>query len=209
MLLFSGDKSSLDTLPSAFTVEHRGCFVYDKVSVIHPGGEMLIQTPDACLRSTTPDDPELLRLCQDEAVLRNLSETRRYPQPMPAEWVFRIEQEGQVIGEICLKSIRWLNRKAELSIFLEPSRQGQGTGRSATRAMIDFAFRTLNFHRLHAEVIEYNDPSRRLLEKAGFVLEGRLRQAKFSQGRYWDILVYGLLRDEIDLQNQNGKGTAT
>jgi len=166
---------------------------------------MLIQLKDFCLRSASPDDPELDRLAQDESVLRNLSETRRYPQPLPAQWVFRIEREGRAIGEVCLKSIRWINRKAELSIFLEPAQQGRGVGGEATRAMIEFAFRTLNFHRLQAEVIEFNAPSRRLLEKLGFRLEGRLREAKYCDGRYWDILVYGLLRPEAETGGKDGR----
>lgn len=51
-------------------------------------------------------------------------------------------------------------------------------------------------NRLTAEVYEYNEVSIKLLEKFGFKKEGRLKKAKFHNGRYYDIFIYGLLKNE-------------
>ena len=63
-----------------------------------------------------------------------------------------------------------------------------------------YLFFTLNFHRLEAEVIAGNDRAVSLVKKAGFVEEGRLREAKFIDGIYHDILRFGLLRPEYKPQ---------
>ena len=64
------------------------------------------------------------------------------------------------------------------------------------RALVAFAFRELNLHRVWLRVYEENTRARRSYEKVGFVVEGRLRQDRFHGGRYTDTLVMGLLREE-------------
>jgi len=159
---------------------------------------MLLKNGELCFRSTTTDDPELLKLIEEESILKNMAESRSYHKPMPAEMIFRIEHEGRVIGEVSLKAIRWFNRKAMISIFLEPTSQSKGYGKSAMLAIMKFAFRKVNLYRLEAEVLEYNEVSRKMMEKLGFVMEGKLREAKYDAGRYWDIYRYGLLRSEYE-----------
>ena len=157
---------------------------------------MILQEDDLKLVSTAAEDPELSQLLQDYSILKNLTETRSYPQPMPSAVVFRIEAGGRLIGEVSLKGIRWYNRKAQIGIALAPEHQGQGYGERALRAIIRYGFMRMNLQRLEAEVIEYNQPAQKLFEKLGFVLEGRLRQAKYCEGKYYDVLCFGLLRAE-------------
>ena len=47
-------------------------------------------------------------------------------------------------------------------------------------------------------MIDYNDKAKSLFEKVGFILEGRLRSAKYNDGKYYDVLRYGLLKHEYD-----------
>lgn len=63
---------------------------------------------------------------------------------------------------------------------------------------MELAFGTFNLYRLEAEVMEFNEPSIRLMESLGFKLEGRLREARYVDGKYWDILRYGILRREFE-----------
>jgi RimJ/RimL family protein N-acetyltransferase len=148
--------------------------------------------------STELDDPELKELSQEFSVLENLSETRLYPPKMPSSMVFRIEHEDKLIGEIGFRTIKWFNRKAEISILMSPENQGKGYGKKALLMLMRFAFKKMNLYRLEAEVIDYNDKAKSLFEKAGFVLEGRLREAKYNDGKYFDILRYGMLKPEYD-----------
>ncbi len=73
---------------------------------------------------------------------------------------------------------------------------GQGYGSEALGLLVRHAFETLILNRVWLEVFEYNTRGIRAYEKVGFRHEGRLRQATFREGRYWDVLVMGLLRAE-------------
>ncbi|MGC8864925.1 MAG: GNAT family N-acetyltransferase [Bacteroidales bacterium] len=111
---------------------------------------------------------------------------------------FNIERKGETMGEILLHNIKWLNRKAMLTVFIWPPFQGQGIGRTASEILLDFSFRVMNLVRIEAEVVQGNEASLRLIRSLGFVEEGRLRKAKYIEGQYYDIFVFGLLKEEWD-----------
>ena len=69
----------------------------------------------------------------------------------------------------------------------------QGLTLSAVRAVTDFSFRTLGLHRLEAACIPENDPSRRLLAKAGFAEEGFARAYLKINGVWRDHVLFGLV----------------
>jgi RimJ/RimL family protein N-acetyltransferase len=62
--------------------------------------------------------------------------------------------------------------------------------------LLRYAFDELNLYRLSASTVEYNTGAVRFFERAGFVVEVRRRQAIQRDGRRWDLLMLGLLRDE-------------
>lgn len=160
--------------------------------------KMIIQENKLKIVSTGSDDADLKELSQDFSVLENLSETRLYPPNMPLSMVFRIEHEDKLIGEIGFRTIKWFNRKAEITILIAPEHQNKGYGKQALLMLMRFAFKKMNLYRLEAEVIDYNEKAKSLFEKAGFVLEGRLRNAKYNDGNYYDVLRYGMLKHEYD-----------
>jgi len=159
---------------------------------------MILHCKELVLKTLSHDHPEILKITEDAAVSKFLTEKWLYPEPMPDSIIFGIEAGNEIIGEAALKNIRWYNRKAELSLFLKPEFQGKKIGTEVLKRMMKYAFNTLNFYRLEAEVIDYNEVSRKLVEKLNFTLEGRLRQAKYFEGKYYDILRYGILKPEFD-----------
>jgi RimJ/RimL family protein N-acetyltransferase len=64
---------------------------------------------------------------------------------------------------------------------------------AAAKAICDYAFGTFGLDRLQATVFGWNPASARVLEKIGFQLEGRHRQAVLKDGERTDLLIYGLL----------------
>jgi RimJ/RimL family protein N-acetyltransferase len=132
-------------------------------------------------------------------IVQNLTEKWTYPKNMPDSMTFNLMKEDITIGQAAFKSIRWFNRKAELSLFIHPDFQGRQYGTRILRAMIAHAFNHLNLHRLEAEVIRYNPAAIKLVEKLGFVNEGCLREARYFDGKYHDIFRYGLLKSDIRL----------
>jgi RimJ/RimL family protein N-acetyltransferase len=73
---------------------------------------------------------------------------------------------------------------------------GRGLGTEATELMLDHAFERLGLHRVGLTVFGFNERAIRAYEKAGFHIEGRLREAVRRDGRFWDEIAMGVLRDE-------------
>jgi RimJ/RimL family protein N-acetyltransferase len=85
-------------------------------------------------------------------------------------------------------------RSAELGYFVGRQHWGRGLATAAVRAVTDYAFAHFDLCRLYAVVYEPNLASARVVEKAGFVLEGRLRKAITKDGHTFDALLYALVR---------------
>jgi RimJ/RimL family protein N-acetyltransferase len=88
-------------------------------------------------------------------------------------------------------------RQAELGYMMLPQWHGQGFALEATRAVVDYAFKTCGFHKLKATVTQGNLASERLLKRAGFQLEGRLRDNFQLGGEWYDDMKYGLLASDL------------
>jgi RimJ/RimL family protein N-acetyltransferase len=107
------------------------------------------------------------------------------------------KSDDQLIGAAGLHEIDHRSRNAWFGITIgEKSAWGKGHGTEATRLILELAFERLNFNRVYLYVYEYNERARHVYEKVGFRVEGRLRQDMFVDGRYWDTIVMGILRDE-------------
>lgn len=73
---------------------------------------------------------------------------------------------------------------------------GKGYGTDAMRIMLRYAFNELNLRRVGLIVFEYNPRAIRSYEKAGFVPEGRVREVILRDGKRWDFMYMGILREE-------------
>jgi RimJ/RimL family protein N-acetyltransferase len=88
--------------------------------------------------------------------------------------------------------------RGEIGYWLARDYRGRGLMPRAIRVFADYAFRELQLHKLNATTYPFNPSSSRALEKAGFVLEGRLREHVRSRtsDEYFDALVYGLVSSD-------------
>ena len=91
-------------------------------------------------------------------------------------------------------------RTAELGYYLGPDHWGQGIGTWAVREAVQWAFARTDLLRIFAEPFAENHASCRVLEKAGFQLEGVLRQNAVKDGRVLDMKMYARCRGENDPQ---------
>lgn len=73
---------------------------------------------------------------------------------------------------------------------------GRGLGTETTSLMLGHAFERLGLHRVGLTVFEFNARAIRAYEKAGFRIEGRLREAVRRDGRFWDEVTMGVLEDD-------------
>lgn len=110
-----------------------------------------------------------------------------------------VTMEPVPIGILSIKSVIPTlahNRSAELGIEFKRDAQGQGYGSEALRWALKWAFHTANLHRVQLEAYEWNKAALHTYEKVGFTVEGKLRQAVWRDGRWWDEIVLGILVDE-------------
>ena len=97
--------------------------------------------------------------------------------------------------------VEWTNGNGQILIVIGSAEDRcKGYGTQAMKLLLRFAFAELNLFRVSADVPEYNEGAMALLKKFGFVEEVRRRQALERDGRRWDLLVFGLLRDEWQSQ---------
>jgi len=105
--------------------------------------------------------------------------------------------DGLPIGNCGLFSIDYVNGNAGIGITIgEKALWGQGYGTDAMDALLDFGFGQLRMERLWLEVYDFNSRARRSYDKSGFVLEGTERHAIYKQGRFHDVQLMSILRDE-------------
>lgn len=78
----------------------------------------------------------------------------------------------------------------------EPDAQDRGYGTEATELMLGHAFGGLGLHRVGLSVFAFNERAIHAYEKAGFRVEGRLREAIWRDGTYWDEVQMGILADD-------------
>ena len=107
------------------------------------------------------------------------------------------DETGRLIGIVRLKRGTPEDRRADFGIAIEQERWNKGYGTDATRTILRFAFREMNLHRVALGVLEYNARARRVYEKCGFREEGRLRAARYRDGRWCDEILMGILEDEF------------
>jgi RimJ/RimL family protein N-acetyltransferase len=122
-------------------------------------------------------------------------------QRHPDEQVMGIEvQEDDgwtLIGNCSFMALDRRVRSAEVGIAIgEKAYWNRGYGTEAIQLLLKHGFETLNLNRIYLRVYETNPRAIRAYEKAGFVPEGRLRQAQYKHGAYFDVLMMSVLRSE-------------
>jgi RimJ/RimL family protein N-acetyltransferase len=112
------------------------------------------------------------------------------------QWGIALREDDRVIGTCTLTRIDEPHRRAELGYALARRCWGQGLGREAIDRVLAYGFDDLGLHRIEADTDPRNARSIRLLEGAGFVREGYLRERWHVNGEICDGLFFGLLRRE-------------
>lgn len=106
-----------------------------------------------------------------------------------------LKKPRTLIGSISLQ----LNpsfKRAELSYWLGRDYWGQGYCTEAANEVVKFAFSQLDYHRVFAQHLSNNPASGRVIRKIGMSYEGRLHEHVYRDGKYYDILQFGVLKKD-------------
>ncbi|MEE6260832.1 GNAT family N-acetyltransferase [Plantactinospora sonchi] len=105
-----------------------------------------------------------------------------------------LDDAGRVVGRIALNSIiRGALQSGSVGYWVSGSHNGRGLATAAVREIVRVAFTELGLHRLQAETLPHNTPSRRVLERNGFVRIGMAPEYLNIAGRWQDFVLYQLV----------------
>ena len=172
---------------------------------------MQIVCSNCVLRQLVASDaPSLAHHANNIAIARNLRD--RFPHPYrieDAEWYiahvagremqtsFAITVDDVVVGSISLMPGDDVERRtAEVGYWLGEEFWGRGIATEALRGITEYAFRTLHLTRVFAVPFTTSVSSVRVLEKAGFICEGRLRRSAIKNGQILDQWIYARCDDQ-------------
>ncbi len=163
----------------------------------------LAQTTDAetyYLQNYNPLDKDIARLTgckenfsKDEVIsffLKSIQDTDRY-------YFLIISPDNRIIGETVINEIDNQTKSANFRIgIFQSSEQGKGIGTWAVETTRDFAFEILKLHRLSLDVFSFNMRAEKCYLKAGFKIEGVLRDAILNGNEYADDILMSILENE-------------
>jgi len=109
---------------------------------------------------------------------------------------FAIDVAGEAVGGIGFTLQPDVgHRSAEIGYWLGEEFWCRGITTDALIAVTEYAFSNFDICRLYAHVFEWNGASARVLEKAGYTFEGRLRKSVTKEGQTIDQLMYAMIRE--------------
>jgi hypothetical protein len=108
-------------------------------------------------------------------------------------------KNDNLLGACGFCYINWVNRNAEFSLYIGDSNVyiDQKFAPDAGNVLIKYGFNELNLHRIYAEAFDFDKLKQGLLKSLKFQLEGRHRETQWSNGQWYDSLVFGLLKRDI------------
>lgn len=111
-------------------------------------------------------------------------------------FAFAIVANDKVIGSIgVFRCDNIHSRTAEMGYYIGESYWGKGLGTSAVKQTCQYVFEHTDIIRIFAEPFAYNTASCRVLEKAGFQLEGILRSNAVKNGNVLDMKMYSYIKE--------------
>jgi len=111
--------------------------------------------------------------------------------------IFAIDIDGEAVGSIGIFPQSDIHEKnAEMGYWLAEPFWGKGIIPRAIKEIVEYGFKTFDITRIFARPFSTNSASQRVLEKAGFVCEARLKDAIYKNGNYMDELIYAIRKDE-------------
>jgi RimJ/RimL family protein N-acetyltransferase len=103
---------------------------------------------------------------------------------------------GELVGDALLWGIDPHNRNAHLGLSLRPAFRGKHLGTDIVRVLCRYGFAIRGFHRLQVDTLADNDAMIGAATRAGFVLEGTLRQSAWVNGSFADVVILSQLATE-------------
>jgi len=166
------------------------------------------------LRPPKPEDAEaMIRWFEDMEVTRFLMLRNPPSIDMEKEWldkmarspddvVWVVEHQGQAVGTTAIHMIDWKNGSATTGTVIgDKTVWGKGLGRELMQLRALYAFTQLPLRKLRSGYLDGNEASGRAQAAAGYREVGRYRKDHFAGGKYVDVIVTEVLREDWEKAN--------
>jgi len=108
-----------------------------------------------------------------------------------------LQDTDQLIGNCGLMNVNFLDRTAELGIFIgEEAYRNQGYGFEMIQLVLEYGFQILNLHNINLKVFDFNERAIHCYQKAGFQICGRRHECYFLDGVYHDEIQMEILEKD-------------
>jgi RimJ/RimL family protein N-acetyltransferase len=132
-----------------------------------------------------------------ESVEKEFEQDLKGENPHRRTFMVIEKKSGKPVGWALIRWWRAFSTTADLGLVIAEKRlRGKGFGTEATSLLVDVAFSQHNMHKAELFTRADNKAAIRAVTKCGFKLEGRHRDEVYFNGKYWDGLTFGLIRNE-------------
>jgi RimJ/RimL family protein N-acetyltransferase len=155
------------------------------------------------------NDPEISRLVEKidfpvsrESLKRWVLDTSLHG-PKNHEFRWMIENaDKEVVGTIITHTCEPRMGTFQYGVSILRKHWSRGYAGDAIRVVLNFFFQELRYQKVNAQVYTFNEGSIRLHHKLGFQEEGRMRRMIYTDGVYYDELIFGMTKEEFENQTQ-------
>jgi ribosomal-protein-alanine N-acetyltransferase len=109
-------------------------------------------------------------------------------------WGITVKGEDKIMGIIGHYRIQPENHRAEIGYMSLPEYNGKGYISEAIKAVVAYGFEQMNLHSIEAVIDPGNTASEKVLLKNGFVKEAHILENELWEGKFWDTVIYSLLK---------------
>ncbi|MCH4830701.1 GNAT family N-acetyltransferase [Flavobacterium columnare] len=117
-------------------------------------------------------------------------------------WAITEKPNDKLIGFLGHYRIQRENYRSEIGYMILPEYRGKGIITEATKLILEYGFSQMGLHSIEAVIDPKNQASARVLEKLGFIKEGHLRENEYFEGKFWDSVIYSILKSEFNLKDR-------
>lgn len=138
--------------------------------------------------------PRPLAKTKEEALVHIAMIEEKIENNTGINWGITIKGSNKIIGIIGHYRIQPENHRAEIGYMSLPKYNGKGYITEAIKAVVEYGFEQMNLHSIEAVINPGNKASERVLQKNGFVKEAHILENELWEGKFWDTVIYSLLK---------------
>ncbi|MBC7523001.1 MAG: GNAT family N-acetyltransferase [Flavobacterium sp.] len=138
--------------------------------------------------------PRSLALSKEDAITHFKTIDEKIENNTGINWAITLKDNPKLIGIIGHYRIQPENHRCEIGYMILPEYHGQGITTEAVNAVLKYGFDDLSMHSIEAVIDPENIASERVLQKNGFVKEAHILENELWNGKFWDTVIYSILK---------------